>query len=31
MLTVSLEVGVPIVNQYPVYDLKTELTVGIKF
>jgi Putative MetA-pathway of phenol degradation len=30
-LTVSLEVGVPIVNQYPVYDLKTELRVDIKF
>jgi hypothetical protein len=30
-LTVSLEVGVPIVNQYPVYDLKTELRVDLKF
>jgi hypothetical protein len=30
-LTVSLEVGVPIVNQYPVYDFKTELRVDMKF
>jgi len=30
-LTVSLEVGVPIINQYPVYDFKTELRVDIKF
>jgi hypothetical protein len=30
-LTVSLEVGVPIVNQYPVYDLKTELRINVKF
>jgi len=30
-LTVSLEVGVPIVNQYPVYDFKTELRVDLKF
>jgi outer membrane putative beta-barrel porin/alpha-amylase len=30
-LTVSLEVGVPIVNQYPVYDLQTELRVDIRF
>jgi hypothetical protein len=30
-LTVSLEVGVPIINQYPVYDLKTELRVDVKF
>jgi hypothetical protein len=30
-LTVSLEVGVPIVNQYPVYNLKTELRVDMKF
>jgi hypothetical protein len=30
-LTVSLEVGVPIINQYPVYDLKTELRVDMKF
>jgi len=29
-LTVSFEVGVPIINQYPVYDLKTELRVDIK-
>jgi Putative MetA-pathway of phenol degradation len=29
--TVSLEVGVPIVNQYPVYDFKTELRVDMKF
>jgi hypothetical protein len=31
ILTVSLEVGVPIVNQYPVYDFKTELRVDVKF
>jgi hypothetical protein len=30
-LTVSLEVGVPIINQYPVYDFKTELRVDMKF
>ena len=30
-LTVSLEVGVPIINQYPVYDLKTELRVDLRF
>jgi len=30
-LTVSLEVGVPIINQYPVYDLKTELRIDMKF
>jgi Putative MetA-pathway of phenol degradation len=30
-LTVSLEVGIPIINQYPVYDLKTELRVNVKF
>jgi hypothetical protein len=30
-LTVSLEVGVPIVNQYPVYDFKTELRVDMRF
>jgi hypothetical protein len=30
-LTVSLEVGIPIINQYPVYDLKTELRVDVKF
>jgi hypothetical protein len=30
-LSVSLEVGVPIVNQYPVYDFKTELRVDMKF
>jgi len=30
-LTVSFEVGVPIANQYPVYDLKTELRVDMKF
>jgi hypothetical protein len=30
-LTVSLEVGVPIVKQYPVYDFKTELRVDMKF
>jgi Putative MetA-pathway of phenol degradation len=30
-LTASLEVGVPIVNQYPVYDLKTELRIDVKF
>jgi hypothetical protein len=30
-LTASLEVGVPIINQYPVYDFKTELRVDMKF
>ncbi len=30
-LTVSLEVGVPIINQYPVYDFKTEFRVDMKF
>jgi hypothetical protein len=30
-LTVSLEVGVPIINQYPVYDLKTQLRIDMKF
>jgi hypothetical protein len=30
-LTVSLEVGVPIVDQYPVYKFKTELRVDMKF
>jgi hypothetical protein len=30
-LTVSLEVGVPIINQYPVYNFKTELRVDMKF
>jgi hypothetical protein len=30
-LTVSLEVGVPIIDQYPVYDFKTELRVDMKF
>jgi hypothetical protein len=29
-LTVSLEVGVPIIDQYPVYDFKTELRVDMK-
>jgi hypothetical protein len=30
-LTVSLEVGVPILKQYPVYDFKTELRLDMKF
>jgi hypothetical protein len=30
-LTVSLEIGVPIINQYPVYDFKTEMRVDLKF
>jgi Putative MetA-pathway of phenol degradation len=30
-LTVSLEVGVPIIDQYPVYNFKTELRVDMKF
>jgi hypothetical protein len=30
-LAVSIEVGVPIINQYPVYDFKTELRVDMKF
>jgi len=28
---VSLEVGVPIINQYPVYDFMTELRIDMKF
>ena len=30
-IVVSLEVGVPIVNQYPVYDFKTVARLNIKF
>ncbi len=30
-LTVSLEVGVPIVKQYPVYDFTSQLRVNINF
>jgi Putative MetA-pathway of phenol degradation len=30
-LTVSLEVGVPIIKQYPVYDFTTQLRVDLKF
>jgi hypothetical protein len=30
-LNVSLEVGVPIIKQYPVYDFTTQLTVDIRF
>lgn len=30
-LTVSLEVGVPIIEQYPVYDFKTQLRIDSKF
>lgn len=30
-LTVSLEASVPIIKDYPVYDFKTELRVGMKF
>jgi hypothetical protein len=30
-LTISLEAGVPIVNDYPVYNFKTELRMVMKF
>ena len=30
-LSVSLEVGVPIIKQYPVYDFATQLRVNISF
>ena len=29
--TVSLEVGVPIINDYPVYDFKTVARFNLKF
>jgi hypothetical protein len=30
-LTISLEAGVPIINDYPVYNFKTELRMVMKF
>jgi hypothetical protein len=30
-MVVSLEVGVPLVNQYPVYDFKTVARLNLKF
>jgi hypothetical protein len=30
-VTASLELGVPIIKDYPVYDLKAELRVGVQF
>jgi len=30
-LVVSLEVGVPIIKDYPVYNFKTELKLAAKF
>ena len=30
-LALSLEVGVPIIKDYPVYDFKTEVRLGLRF